>query len=344
MTSSPAAFPSRDAASALPRCRACGQPLGEERYSVREMMFGTRESFDYWRCGTCGSLSIVAIPADLTPHYPPLYYSNAAREDVNPGSAFERAIARLAVGRRLFGRRTLVSRLVRGRVPPELAQVEALIKAGRLGSFDDPILDVGCGAEPYRLILLRRLGFRNLMGIEPFLAGDVRYRGVLVRRTTLDALDAPQRLIMFHHSLEHVPDPLATLQRARDLLQPGGRILVRTPIADGWFWRTFGTDWVELDAPRHTVVFSRSGIARLAGRAELDVIGTTWESGHWELIASDQYRRDIGMYEPRSWFVDPEHAGFDAAAIEGFRSEARRLNAAGDAGRASIWLAPRDRG
>jgi SAM-dependent methyltransferase len=334
--------PGTDASAFALRCRACSGPTALERYSIREMMFGTRESFDYVRCDECGSLSMTVIPNDLAPYYPAAYYSNHARQNVDPGTPLDRAISRLAVGRRLFGRHTLASRVVRLPIPAELAEVEGLIRAAGLTSFNDPVLDVGCGPEPYRLAILRKLGFRRLLGIEPFMPGDVRYGGVPVRRLTLDRLDAPHRLIMFHHSLEHVPDPLATLRHARSLLQPGGRILVRTPMADGWFWRTYGTDWVELDAPRHTVVFSHAGLERLAARADLDVVDTTWESGHWELIASEQYRRDIGMYEAPSWFVDPSQ-GFDEAVVEEYRAEARRLNASGDAGRAAIWLAPRAR-
>jgi SAM-dependent methyltransferase len=341
MTESPGSMGSGDEASSGHRCRACGEPGPGERHAIREMMFGTRQSFDYERCTACGSLSIIEIPDDLALHYPARYYSNAARVAVDAGSPIERAVSRSAVGRRVFGHRTPLSRFVRRRVPAELSEVEPLIRLSGLASFDDPILDVGCGAEPYRLVIFRKLGFRRLLGIEPFISGDVHYGGVLVRRMQLDALEDPQRLIMFHHSLEHVPDPLSTLLRARDLLLPGGCILVRTPMADGWLWRTYGTSWVELDAPRHTVVFSHAGLARLADRAGFDVVATTWESGHWELIASEQYRRDIGMYEPASWFVDPDHADFDAAAIEGYRAEARRLNAAGDAGRAAIWLRPR---
>ncbi|MBT8432502.1 MAG: hypothetical protein KJP27_08430 [Altererythrobacter sp.] len=50
-------------------CRICGVDEFSERITAREMMFGSREAFEYERCGVCGTLQIVDMPDDLERFY-----------------------------------------------------------------------------------------------------------------------------------------------------------------------------------------------------------------------------------------------------------------------------------
>jgi SAM-dependent methyltransferase len=322
-------------------CPACGTDARWDALQIREMMFGSREQFDYGRCRNCGSLAISRIPDDLSRFYPPDYYANTAREAVPQESWIRRAAVQALVARQFFGRRRLFAAIARRagiRPPRQLSEVRDLIVRGHLSSFDDSILDVGSGATPIRLAVLRRLGFQRLLGVDPFVEGDLDFYGVPVRKGHLEDIEGTFQLITFHHSLEHISDPLGTLLAARERLADGGRCLVRTPVADGVMWRTYGTDWVELDAPRHLVVFSRRGLEELARRAGFEVVEMTWESGDWELIASEQYQRDIAMFEPSSWFAEPGSATMVPKTATGYKDAARRMNAQGDAGRAAFWL------
>jgi SAM-dependent methyltransferase len=323
-------------------CVVCGEGAGWEPARIREMMFGSREAFDYGRCRACGSMVIAAVPDDLARHYPPAYYSLGDGDPASPEGAIRRRATAVLMDRALFGRRhrRVVTRLARRLAgePPNPARARALVEAAHLDSFDDPILDVGSGARPVLLATLRRLGFRNVRAIEPFVDGDTTYLGVPVRKAVLSDVRGVFRLIMFHHSLEHVPEPRATLEAARTLLGPAGRIQVRTPVMGTGLWERYGPDWAELDAPRHLAVFSRPGFESMVTAAGFEIDGVTWESSDWEFVASEQYRRDIGMFEPGSHFVDPAAGGFGPEEIAGFQAEARRLNEAGQAGRASFWL------
>ena len=42
---------------------------------VKEMMFGTNETFEYMICNTCGSLGLSEVPKNLEDYYPENYYS-----------------------------------------------------------------------------------------------------------------------------------------------------------------------------------------------------------------------------------------------------------------------------
>jgi SAM-dependent methyltransferase len=323
-------------------CRACGDAGNMERVDAREMMFGTRESFAYGLCGSCGSLSIADVPGDLARHYPATYYADRGGTPTPQDGPIRRWAIRTLVERRLFGYGRPWLPLARrlATVPRTIRQVEPVVRYGGLTSVHAAIADVGCTPRPHRLALLRRLGFTHLTGIEPYLDADRRFQGVSVRRGELADVDGRFDLIMFHHSLEHVADPSGVLRDARDRLRAGGRVLVRTPIMGGYPWRTWGTDWVELDAPRHLVVFSLDGLRRAALAAGFEISHVEWESGAWEGIASDQYRRDIAMYEPGSWFVERTRGGFDEDRIAEFRALASTLAGTSDAGRAAVWLRP----
>src|SRR5262245_52545571 len=56
-------------------CKICRHSDRNMIHSIREMMFGTRESFEYIECSRCGCIQIADIPDDISRHYPPDYYS-----------------------------------------------------------------------------------------------------------------------------------------------------------------------------------------------------------------------------------------------------------------------------
>ena len=79
-------------------------------------------------------------------------------------------------------------------------------------------------------------------------------------------------VIMFHHSLEHVPDPRRELADAAERLAPDGFCVVRLPTPSSEAFRLYREDWVQIDPPRHIALPSRDGMALLAERAGFRVI------------------------------------------------------------------------
>jgi hypothetical protein len=92
----------------------------------------------------------------------------------------------------------------------------------------------------------------NVLGIDPFLAEDIRYHnGLQILKKAIAELANEWDLIMFHHAFEHVPDPFETLQAASRLLSRHGVCLMRTPRVSSQAWERYGVNWVQIDAPRH---------------------------------------------------------------------------------------------
>jgi SAM-dependent methyltransferase len=307
------------------------------------MLYGTREVFTYLRCPACGALRIAEPPTDLGRYYPADYYGDATEPAPAP-RRYGRGLAGLAGAAR--DRKLLLNRGRRanealGRwappMDPEVKRLALFTRRAGLHSFRDPILDVGCGWRATNLMDLRRVGFRRLLGIDPFIERDGEYGGVPLRRQTIHEVSGTFQAITFHHSFEHVPDPQATLIAAAQRLRPAGVLLIRTPVMGGWFWEHFGRDWWELDAPRHLWVHTRASLEQMATVAGLRLVDVVWDSTFVEILASDQISRDIAWREPASWSIT-RPAGYDDEKIASFKTLVAELNRSGRAGRAGFYF------
>ena len=141
------------------------------------------------------------------------------------------------------------------------------------------MLEVGCGAGE----LLAQLAARGweTYGLDPSAAATAAaaQRGARVHTGTLE--DQPWgedsfRLIVFQHSLEHIPGPVAAVQMAADLLEEGGTLLIDVPNWASWQRHLFRDRWCMLDLPRHLQHFSPPALTRLGQRVGLQVrsVGT----------------------------------------------------------------------
>ena len=293
--------------------------------TAREMMFGRRDRFEYVRCARCGALSLVSIPADLATYYPPEYYSFHAPA-LRPRGPLVMAAKRARAAVILRLPRAIVDRLVVTRgVPVLFAWVAglALTPAAR-------IVDVGSGNGGV-LADFAHQGFTRLLGIDPYLAGDGAVGPTPLRKLAVDQLTGSWDLVMFHHSLEHVPDPLASLRAARERLAPGGAILVRLPLADGEAAQHYRGNWVGVDAPRHMMVPTHDAMEILAARAGLRIKRVFYDSHSQHFWGSEQYGRDIPLLYDRAYCVDRSRSIFGPEEIAHWESRCRRLN---DEGRA----------
>jgi 2-polyprenyl-3-methyl-5-hydroxy-6-metoxy-1,4-benzoquinol methylase len=64
--------------------------------------------------------------------------------------------------------------------------------------------------------------------------------------------------------IEHVSDPVATLMDVRDVLRPGGHLVMSTPNANGWGARLFGRRWLNWHVPYHQQFISECSMSLLA--------------------------------------------------------------------------------
>jgi SAM-dependent methyltransferase len=102
---------------------------------------------------------------------------------------------------------------------------------------------------------------------------------------------------MFHHSFEHLADPESVLKHAVRLLKPGGRLLIRLPVGGCLAWQRYGTDWVNLDAPRHLSLFSPLSMQILSERCGLAIAWQHFEGSAASFVSSDLYAKDVPLID-----------------------------------------------
>ena len=323
------------------RCRICNSEGTHSRYVAREMMFGTREEFEYFMCAECGCLQISQVPSELGRFYPPNYYSYNLKIWPNSEiSSIRKILERLRVKNALFGQGYKLARLASQLVdfPPHFSEIGPLLKTCKVQSFDARFLDVGCGSSSSWLNDLRSLGFRNLLGVDPYIADDVEENGIRILRQQLDSISGKFDVVTLHHSLEHIPDQLKTLKAVYSLLQKGGFCLVRIPLVSSMVWEEYGTDWVELDAPRHLYLHSLKSIELIANEIGFELVDRCWDSTEFEFWGSEQYRRGIPLMAEGSFSQNPSKSNFTYREMANFQKRAEEANDAGRGGRGCFFF------
>ena len=139
---------------------------------------------------------------------------------------------------------------------------------------------------------MRELGYQA-KGIDPFVPHDIHDRfGVRVERKTLEQVSDTYDVLLFRHSLEHMP--IDTLRVAHRRLNPNGVCVVCIPIV-GWAWRHYKTNWVQLDAPRHLFLHSRESFTRLAQDSGFQLKHVVFDSNEFQFWASEAYKNNVPL-------------------------------------------------
>lgn len=143
------------------------------------------------------------------------------------------------------------------------------------------VLDVGCGAQPYRCLLPSDCRY---LGIDHAHASDFGYNVADTTYYSGDVWPVPDShadVILATETLEHVPSPRAFLQEARRCLKAGGTLILTVPFAARWhfiphdYWRftPSGLKMLLCDSGFGTVyVFARGGATSVAAYKAMALI------------------------------------------------------------------------
>jgi SAM-dependent methyltransferase len=192
------------------------------------------------------------------------------------------------------------------------------------------VLEIGCG-RGYLVEELFLRGYREVRGIDPFMPDRATRTEpfALERKSVVDLAAEPARfdLIYLSHSLEHVFDQHEAAAAVATLLSEGGSAVICIPWVNCDAWEIYGTDWVQLDAPRHFYLHSRKSLELLLARAGLRVQRLHCDSTALQFWGSEQYLKDIPLFAANSWEVDRGKSVFSKGQVDEWEARAQELNA-----------------
>ncbi|MBD3229923.1 MAG: methyltransferase domain-containing protein [Candidatus Lokiarchaeota archaeon] len=301
------------------KCKICGNSKENKTYKIKEMMFGLREEFSYLKCGECGCLQIIEVPEDLSNYYEN-YHQNKTFSKINLGIMKKFRILRdkyTLLGEGLIGK-------VLYKFFPPIDGLEA-IKKVRINK-NTRILDVGCGTGTL-LKIINDLGFNKLLGVDLYIKDDIIYNDVLkIIKGPIFSIQEKWDLIIFNHSFEHIFNQIKVLKYANQLLNKNGTCLIRIPVVSSFAWDQYGIDWVQIDAPRHFFLHSIKSMKIIAEKSGFQVVDILFDSNEFQFWGSEQYKRDIPLLSPKSYFKNPKYSIFSKKQIKYFKRKAERLN------------------
>lgn len=303
------------------KCRICDNSDKNKTYEVKEMMFGFPEKFNYFECAQCGCLQIAEFPSDISKYYPSNYYSFLSPSPESSGNRIGKLLKKLR-DKYALSKKGMIGKLVYNRYPNDPLRILSQVSLRK----NSRIIDVGCGSGPF-LYALSEIGYKNLLGVDPFIKNDIEYgNGLKIHKKTIHEVYGKWDLIMFHHSFEHMPDFLETLHSVSRLLDDGGICYIRIPTVSSYAWKHYKENWVQLDAPRHLFLHSIESMTILAEKANLVLVDVVYESHDLQFWGSEQYLRGITFTDPRSYFSNPTDSIFSKEEINSFKQKAKKLN------------------
>lgn len=314
-------------------CRVCGNTENNKIYLVREMLFGTREEFEYFECYNCGCLQIGSFPENISDYYPD-EYSALEKQEFPKRDKLLYYLQQKKLEHFLDGKKNLIGWIITSITKPSFEKklVTAQVKTNY------KILDIGSGTGA-RLIRMRKKGFKNITGSDIFINGDITYdEGLRIIKKDISKIDDRFDFIMMNHSFEHMPAPVSTLQILNHLILPGKYLLIRIPVSGSYSWKEYGTNWVALDAPRHFHLHTPRSMKLLAEKTGFILNKIVFDSSEFQFIGSEQYKRDISLRDENSYYENPAKSVFTKRIIKQFRKRAKQLNRTGEGDAACFYL------
>lgn len=179
------------------------------------------------------------------------------------------------------------------------------------------VLDVGCSTGTF-VAMLAEAGYQaEGLEIDEFSVGHARASGLKVRAGDLEsAALEPNRydVVVMSHTLEHLPNPCASIGVVSRILAPGGVLLVYVPNFRSLAARVLRNNWGYLSPHEHVWHFSFASLRSLVDAGSADTLRPVWFHANTRLEPENAEQR---------WKHYVKRTALRCAAAAGFGDEIR---------------------
>lgn len=275
-------------------CKICGNTGNHNSYTAREMMYGLRHEFIYFQCIECKCLQIAQFPGNIHEYYQDNYYSYQTYD----GKKFKGI-------KGYFKRKQYYSAIFHKGIIGSILNLLFPIKDYRILNDlninkNTRILDVGSGNGKSFLYPLKICGLNNVLGCDPYLNSTIEYpNGLMIKNCSVFDIDENFDIITYHHSFEHISDPIESMKKVWEILPHGGTCVIRIPTCSSYAWEHYKTNWAQLDAPRHFFLHSVESMKYMADKIGFELYKIEYDSTHFQFSGSEKYVNDTPLRKPR---------------------------------------------
>ena len=303
-------------------CKICSNSLGNKSFQIRDNG-EFHEKFTYFRCSFCGCLQILTIPSKIEKYYSNQYYSFKLNKTLISKNQLENFIKKLLYIIPFHRFRLLKQFMYEILNFFQDSLLKSLIYTNI--TKKSKILDVGCGSGSM-LYMLKEFGYHNVLGIDPFISNTIKYNnGLIIKKVEFEQISGKWDLIMFHHSLEHMPNQQDVFQKISKLLNNKGICIIRIPTISSYAWRRYGINWIQIDPPRHFFIHSIKSINYLCSTHNLSLKRVIYDSNDFQFWGTEQSLRNIPLHSAHSHLKN-KNSIFTHKEIKKFKKQARILN------------------
>ncbi|PID62378.1 MAG: hypothetical protein CR986_01720 [Ignavibacteriae bacterium] len=303
-------------------CRICKNNKNNISFFIKEMLFGTKEKFEYVECANCKCIQIKEIPENLNVFYPENYasfISSFSLKDNFVKSFFKKKMTKDY----LQGRKSLISSYLLKKYGLSFLVEE--IKPINI-NFNSKILDIGSG-KGQLIVSLSKYGFNNITGVDLFIKEDFLYNEkVKIYKKNFYDIYEKYDLVMLNHSFEHMTEPKKVLQKLNTFLDINSFALIRVPVSSCYAWKKYKENWVQLDAPRHFYLHNTKTMELLSEQTGFYLDHVIYDSNELQFVGSEQYLKGISLYGEKSYYQNKNKSIFSDEQIKHFKTKAKELN------------------
>jgi len=278
------------------RCALCNGNETIPFLTVPDRYFpADKRKYTLVQCSQCGLVYLNPQPTmeEMARYYPSEYAPYLTEYDVLAHNRLYEVIKKI---QRLFRRNVKIL------ATPDQTKEKEVDMQTRL-----KVLDFGCGSGRFLLNLKAAHPLWDLYGFDIGTNEEIRNIDTAIKVI----VDTPSSLsihfakesfgrIYLNNVLEHVNDPILTLQNLAMLLQPHGTMVIEVPNIDSIKFKIFRSKYSVLELPRHLYHFSPKTLTELCQKCGLSVEGIEKTGASKSTVRSIFYA--LGMYQDK---VDP---------------------------------------